>query len=623
MRRPLLLCLLLAGITLAIYGPVGGFDLIYYDDPLLLTDCPAVQAGLTWASLKWAGTSVVIANWHPVTNLSFLLVSEFFGVAPGPQHLANALIHAANAALLFLLLRRLTGATWRSAAVAALFAWHPLRVESVAWIAERKDGLCAFFFLLALLSYAGYVKLAKGQRPQAKVRYAGALGFFALALLSKPMAVTLPFLMLWLDIWPLQRFGPLPAGGRRRAAAVRTGQLALEKWPFFVLALVFCVITLRIQHDFAAMALTDQIGWGARGANALASYVAYLEKLFWPVNLAVIYPFPPSYDPATAVAQAGLLAAISIGCGWQWRRRPWLAMGWGWYLGTALPIIGLVQVGGQAMADRYTYLPLIGPAVALVWTAAEIGLRRGRGGKIFLGATAAVVGGTLMLLTGRQLQLWRNTVSLFEHTVAVTADNPSAQFCLGVGLEHENRLEEAMAHFRLQAQLCPEDYRPHYGLARVLGKLGRWEEARAEDEIAAAANPGDPICHLNLAECLTQLGRGEEARRELNEALRIKPDSSEALNNLAWLLATSTNAALRNGPQAVDLARHACELTGDKKALYLGTLAAAYAEAGNYADAVTTARRASERAAQNCETNLVLRNQQLLELYQRHQPVRE
>lgn len=610
----------LVGITLAIYWPVRHFDLVYFDDPMMMTDCPEVQAGLTWASVKWAFTGVVMANWNPLTSLSFLAVAEFFGVAPGPHHLVNAVIHALNAGLLFLLLWRLTGATWRSAVAAAIFAWHPQRVESVAWIIERKDVLCGFFFLLALWLYAQFVTQIKagGQNPSAVIRrrkwfYFGSLLAFALALLSKPMAVTLPFVLLLLDYWPLRR---IPDA---RFLISDWKKLIFEKWPFFILMLGGCLATYCLQHDNAAMVPWTQLGLAARVPNVVAGYAAYLAQLFWPVDFAAIYPYPKSFDGIGTALKAALLLAVSAGCLAQLRRRPWLAVGWCWYLGMAVPVIGLVQVGGQAMADRYTYLPLIGPVVALVWTAAEI-FSRARGGKIFLTATTVLILSVLAGLSARQLQFWRNTVTLFEHTLAVTTDNSSGQFCLAVGLEHQGRLDEAMAHYRIQIRMSPQDYRPHYDLARVLEKVGRWEEAVAEYQAAAAlgANADDYIAHLNFANALSQMGQTEAAVFQLNEALRIKPDATEALNNLAWTLATTTNVTVRNGSQAVALAQKACALASYKKTIFLGTLAAAYAATGEYDHAITTGQRACDLALKNGETDLFRRNQQLLDRYRAH-----
>ena len=656
--------MLLAAATLALYWPVRQFDLVYWDDPLLLTGSPEVQAGLTWPSMKWALTSVVIANWQPVTNLSFLVVSQFFGIAPGAHHLANAVIHAANAALLFLLLRQLTKSTWRSAAVAAIFAWHPLRVESVAWIAERKDVLCAFFFLLSLLCYARGAtsdgcRVTTERAPTPPVArhsslYWLAVIFFALALLSKPMAVTLPWVLLLLDFWPLARIPETASGtqpmnrsavfmplqrrllGRHGSGlnAARLGRflggrangqwpmanlrrLLVEKIPFFALMILFCVATYWIQRDYAAMTPWEKLGLAPRVANAISSDLAYLAQLFWPLHLAAIYPFPQSIDWTETALKAALLLAISAGCLVQLTRRPWLAVGWFWYLGTALPIIGIVQVGEQAMADRYTYLPLIGPAVALVWTAAEIFPRR-RGGKIFLAATTISILFVLAALSERQLQFWRDTISLFSHNLDVTPGNGSAEFTLGLGYQHAGDRKRAITCFRAAKAMSPGDLQVRQSLGDMLRDEGDLAAATAEYAALVELEPTYINAHVCLAAALAAQGQEAESIAQLNEALRLDPNLVEALNNLAWELATSPRAELRDGPRAVALAQRACELTHFQKTLFVGTLAAAQAEAGKFDNATASAERACDLAAKNGETNLLRKNQELLARYRAH-----
>jgi tetratricopeptide (TPR) repeat protein len=627
MRRDFLICFLLAGITLAIYWPARNFDLIYFDDPLLLTECAPVKAGLTWASLQWAFTSVVIANWHPVTNLSFLLVAEFFGVAPGAHHLANVFIHAANAVLLFLLLRELTSAKWRSAVVAAIFAWHPLRVESVAWIAERKDVLCAFFFLLSLFFYAKFAAAKKIQNGKYRIFFYASIATFVLSLLSKPMAVTLPFVLLLLDIWPLVRFEShkLKVAGSARKffqSATFNMQLVTEKWPFFALTIIFCIATFWIQHDYAAMTPWDKLGLDARVANAISGYVNYPAQLFWPLNLAVIYPYPKNFDWTQTIFKAALLVAISVGCGQQFARRPWLAIGWFWFLITALPVIGIIQVGEQSMADRYTYLPLIGPVLAIVWSIAEI-FSRARAGKIFLAATTILILCALAILSERQLQFWRNTISLFQHNVAVTPENASAHFTLGLGFEHAGETNRAFVEYRVAKIISPGDLQVRSSLANLFFQRSQLAAAETEyDELLALA-PQNFSTHLNLANVFAAQNRVDEEISELNEAVRINSDSVEALNNLAWALATSPRADLRDGNRAVQLAQRACELTQFQKTIYVGTLAAAYGEVGKFDDAILTAQRACELAAKNGETNLFQRNQELLKLYRAHKTAKE
>ena len=624
MRRNYFIAFTLAAVTLALYWPARSFDLVYWDDPVVLKDCPEMSAGLTWAGIQWACTSVVIANWQPVTNLSFLVVSQFFGTSPGAHHLANVFLHAANAALLFLLLWLLTNATWRSAMVAALFAWHPLRVESVAWIVERKDVLCAFFFLLTLLAWTKHAKCCvrreKNPSPHLMLRpsYSWlALAFFALALLSKPMAVTLPFVLLLLDVWPLRRiqFSSFQF-------QVWRSTLFVEKIPFFALMVLFCAVTYWVQHDYAAMTPWEKLGLTPRLQNAVAGYVAYLAQLFWPLNLAAIYPFPKSFDATRTLLKTALLLAISLGCLAQIKRRPQIAVGWGWYLGTALPVIGLVQVGEQAMADRYTYLPLIGPVVAIVWTMAEM-FSKARGRKVLLTTAAVLILAALMALTARQLQFWRNTVTLFEHNLAVTPDNAAAYFTLGLGYEHAGDTNRAMVFYRAAQRIAPDDWQNRRNLASLLGRQGHTAEAEVTYRSLIAEQPDEYLNHLALAGLLAAQGRADESFFQLNETVRLNPDCSEALNNLAWELATSGRKEIRDAARAVTLAQHACELTGFKQTIFLGTLAAAQAEAGKFDAAIATAQRACDQATKNRETNLLQRNQELLGRYRAHKTADE
>jgi tetratricopeptide (TPR) repeat protein len=623
MRRQLFICLFLAGITVAVYWPARHYGIIYFDDPLFVTDTEEIQSGLNWHSLWWALSGVLVANWHPVTSLSFVLGHQFWGTNPGAEHLVNMLFHAANAALLFLVLNKMSGATWRSAAVAALFAWHPLRVESVAWISERKDVLCGFFFILTLLCWARFVEESKTKSSKSKVFFGLSLLMFVLALMSKPMAVTLPFVLLLLDVWPLKRFSSfkfqVSSSETPSTLNPQPSTLLLEKWPFFALSAFFCGITFLVQKEFAAMVSLDRLTLGDRISNAVSSYLQYLVKLFWPAKLAVIYPYPKSHDAVEVWLIALLLAAVSGLCLCQLFRRPYLAAGWFWYLGTMLPVIGLVQVGGQAMADRYTYIPLIGPVISLVWLAAEVFPSR----KTSLFAATAIILAAFLGQTGRQLQFWRDTVALAGHNIAVTPENASAHFTLGVGLEHAGETNRAMVCYRVAAAIFPGDIDARKNLADLLRQQGHLSAAEQEYNILLALNPNDFATHVCLADVVGHLGRTDEAVSHLNEALRLNPDSTEALNNLAWMLATSTNAAVRDGARAVRLAERAREITGGKKTIYLGTLAAAYAEAGRFDDAISTAEKACALAEKSGEQNLLQKNQELLELYRAHQPYHE
>jgi tetratricopeptide (TPR) repeat protein len=646
-RRNFFICLLLAGITLAIYWPVGNYDLVFYDDPFFFTENPEVQSGLNWHSVAWAMTGVVAANWHPVTSLSFVLDHQLFGTNPGAEHFVNVLFHAANAALLFLVLKRMTGATWRSAVVAALFAWHPLRVESVAWIAERKDVLCGFFFLLTLLCYTQAVMSGKRRvtgiaastratdwsrtTHHASLFYWLAVAFFALGLMSKAMVVTLPFLLVLLDIWPLGRVtgGKRQAAGENKIRASTLKHLLIEKWPFFALAALFCVVTFAVQHQADATPSSEQLGLGIRLENAVASYLRYIALTVWPANLAAYYPFPfnsgfylalwPDWE---IVAAAALLVCISALCVSQLVRRPYLAVGWFWYLGMMLPVIGLIQVGGQGMADRYTYNPLIGPVISLVWLVSEKWPAR-----IFYQAMfttlATMILAACVIQTRHQLQFWKNTVSLFSHTVDVTGQNARAEYILALGLEHEGDIGQAMIHYRIAMASQPTVKEAFYDMGRLLEQQGKWKEAEKIYSAMLASEPDDFYSHLGLVSVLSRAGRKEEAIVHLKAAMQTCPDAADAMNNLAWILATSVEAELRDGPRAVELAKRACELTGYRETIMIGTLAASYAEAGQFEEAIATAQKASAQAAGSGQQELLKRNQELLDLYLKHEPYRE
>jgi tetratricopeptide (TPR) repeat protein len=652
MRRQLFIGLLLAGITLAIYWPARNYGIVYYDDPLFVTENAEINSGLNWHSLWWAFSGILIANWHPVTSLSFVLGHQSWGTNPGAEHLVNVAFHMANAVLLFLVLQRITGCPWRSAMVAAVFAWHPLRVESVAWISERKDVLSTFFFLLTLGAYVRYVQ----KRSRVESRESGAessglaldsrrwtldyflvLVFFALGLMSKPMLVTVPFVLLLLDFWPLRRISEFgfrsselknashPSATlssltlARRRINPQLSTLLLEKWPFFLLSAVFSGLTYALQKTHAAVVQLSRLSLEERLGNAVTSYLQYLAKLFWPTKLAVIYPYPKSQDDAEIWLTALLLLAISAFCVCQFFRRPYLAVGWFWFLGTAVPIIGLVQVGEQAMADRYTYIPLIGPVISLVWLGAEFFQSR----KFFLAAVSTVILAACIGLTTRQLQFWRDTVVLAGHNVAVTPQNASAYFLLGLGLEHAGETNRAIPCYRVATAIFPGNIEAHRNLAYLLRRQDHLAAAEEEYYTLLAMNPDDLAAQLGLADIFNHLGRPDKAAAHFNEALRIKPDSTEAMNNLAWTLATSPDTNVRDGKRAVELAERACELTHYQKTIYLGTLAAAYAEAGRFDDAIAMAQKACAMASESGEQDLLKRNQELLALYRAHKPYRE
>ena len=622
MRRPFFISLLLAGITLLLYWPTGGYEAVSFDDGFY-TGSPEVQSGLNGHSLRWALTNADMANWHPVTSLSFVLMHQFFGNNSGAEHLANVFFHAANAALLFLLLRRWTGANWRCAVVAAFFAWHPLRVESVAWIAERKDVLCGFFMLLTLWAYTRYAELAKLKSPKSKIFFGYSLLAFALGLMSKAMLVTLPFLLLLLDVWPLNR------NPKSEFRSRHLRRLIFEKVPFFALTAIFCVVTFHVQRGENATPSLAQLGLGLRLENVIVSYLRYLDWTLWPANLAVYYSFP--YDSHFYLAlwpdwQIGagllLLAAISLLCVNQISRRPYLAVGWFWYLGTLVPVIGLVQVGSQGMADRYTYIPLIGPAISVVWLLAE---EWGKG--TFRKATLTIIATSVLAAslwqTRHQLAFWKNSDTLFQHAIDVTGENPRAEYLLGLSLEHQGRNLEAMAHYRNAISSQPRVKEAFCALGRLFGQQGEWTQAAAAYLKLLEDNPEDFNAHLGLVVALPHLGQTAEAAMHLNRAIQLCPSTAEDMNNLAWTLAVNPEASLRDGSRAVELARRACELTGYRETIMVGTLGAAYAEAGRFDEAITTAQAACALAEKSGAEQLLEINRHLLEQYRQHQPYRE
>ncbi|MGD0253772.1 MAG: tetratricopeptide repeat protein, partial [Verrucomicrobiota bacterium] len=460
MSRPRLIGLLLALVTLLVYLPVCRYNFVNYDDGDYVTENQVVQNGLTWAGVEWAFTTWHAGNWHPLTWLSHMLDCELFGLNPGAHHLVNVLFHAANVVLLFALLLRMTNSLWPGAFVAALFAWHPLHVESVAWISERKDVLSTFFALLTLLAYVRHAKSVACDEWQMtgtaettgtpnlsrfarhpSLFYWLALIFFTLGLMSKPMLVTLPFVMLLLDLWPLKRV----TSDKWQVAGVL--RLALEKWPFFLLTAISCVVTFFAQRGGDAVVSLAKVSLRYRLENAPVAAVRYLLKMIRPADLAVIYPMPDKI-PALAVAAAVTALILISAVAWLVRRRsPYLLVGWLWFLGTLVPVIGLVQVGGAALADRYTYLPSIG-----LFIAAAFGLRdladRFRFLKIPVAVAASLMLAGCLMLTENQLRCWRDSQTLFAHAVAVTKDNDIAHINLGVALEQQGKLDEALAEYR-------------------------------------------------------------------------------------------------------------------------------------------------------------------------------
>ena len=542
------ICLGLVLAVFAVYWRVGGFEFINFDDPDYVTENNAVKNGLTAGGIVWAFTHFYASNWHPLTWISHMLDFQLFGLHANGPHLVNVALHAANSVLLFLLLWRLTGAQWRSAMVAALFALHPLHVESVAWISERKDVLSTFFGLLSLLAYVKYVNQSKAQGPGSKVSYAWAIGFFAFSLLAKPMLVTLPFLMLLLDFWPLQRFenANSPGGPQFR-------KVAIEKSPWFALAAASCVVTFFAQKTGGAMLSMEHLPLSARVENAVTAYFDYILKTFWPSRMAVFYPLP--HDPSSGLwLAAGILITISVIAVLTINRWPFLLVGWLWFLGTLVPVIGLVQVGTQAMADRYTYVPLIGLFIAIVWGFAEM-FRTTRATRAIGTVAAAIVLTTFAATTISQLQYWKNSIALFSHALEVTKDNAPANNNFGTALAALGQKQDALAHYAEAVRIQPDNARYHNNLATALLRAGRRDAAIEEYQTTLGVDPKFAEAYSNLGALFLAERRLPEALTNLNRAVQIDPQNGQLRSNLgnALSLAGQLDEAVAQHLEAVRL----------------------------------------------------------------------
>jgi tetratricopeptide (TPR) repeat protein len=761
-RSKLAICLMLAVVTFAVYLPVLQCQFVNYDDDVFVTSNPHLRNGLTRQAVEWSFAAGLIYSspnvdyWRPLSYLSHALDIQLFGLHPAGHHLMSVAIHVAATLALFLVLNSMTGALWRSALVAAFFALHPLHVESVAWIAERKDVLSGLFFILTLGAYTGYC------RNSSVSRYLLALGLFALALMSKPVAVTLPFVLLLLDYWPLRRFtGPSIADEGSRSNSPPSFQtktalrLVFEKLPFFLLAMGLSIITFHSQKTIGATAALNNVTLPVRMENALVSYAAYILNLFWPVNLAAFYPYNITLPMWQVAGAFVLLTAITLLVLVAARHCPWLPVGWFWYLGMLLPAIGILQVGAQARADHYTYLSLIGLFLMVTWAVEKLCPSWPRR-KLVLGFLMTGVLAILTVCTSTQISYWRNSETLWTHALACTSnnalahnnlsnelllkgnvdeaishyqkalqtepnsvetwhnlgsallqkgrvdeaitcyqkvlqinpDNAKTHNNLGSALLQKGKVDEAITHFQKALQINPDYAEFHNNLGNAFCQKGRMDEAIVHfqkalqikpDYAEACVNLGNALCqkggvdeaitqfqkalqiqpdnaqaHNNLGSVLLQRGRLDEAIVHFQKALQIKPDYTKAyvnlgnallqkgrvreaiahfqkelqiqpdhievLNNLAWVLATGPQASLRNGNQAVELAQRANQITGAKNPNFLCTLAAAYAEAGRFSEAVETAQRALPLAEAQYNTALADDIRSELNLYQSGAP---
>jgi len=643
MPRPRVIGLLLALVTLLAYLPATHDRFINYDDDDYITQNQVVQRGLTWDGVKWAFTTSHASNWHPLTWLSHMTDCELFHVNPGGHHFVNVLFHVANTTLLFMLLLSLTDALWPSAFIAALFAWHPLHVESVAWVSERKDVLSTFFALLALLAYARFAKENRRRH------FWLAVIFFALGLMSKPMLVTLPFVMLLLDYWPLHRIQ------NPESKDWKVRHCVFEKWPFFMLAALSSTIAFLAQRNEAVASLV-KVPLSLRFENAFVSCGDYLLKMIWPLHLAVFYPLPKHIAWPLVATAAALLALISAAVWLERRRRPWLPVGWLWFLGTLVPVIGLVQVGDQAMADRYTYFPLIGIFIAVTFTIAEWT------GRFRFLKSASVIIGVLILfaclvLTENQLRYWHDSESLFSHAIAVTKDNALAHLNLGAALEEQNKPEESLMEYQKALALDPNRHEIYNNIGKLLNDEGKPEAALNYCHEAVRLNPKSPFSHNNFGIVLVKLGHFDEALGQFSqaaqldanyapprfqigrillmqghdaeampffhEALQIDPDNLQIIIYLARVLASDETPQICNGPEALVLATKANQLAGRPQPAVLDTLAMAYAETGRFDEAVQTGGKAVNLARVTGQKDDATVMQKRLELYQKHRPWRQ
>ena len=707
-------CVFLALAVLAVFGQTTHFEFVNYDDDKNVYQNPVVEKGLSMQAAGWAFTHPQVANWIPLTTLSHMLDCQIFGLHAGGHHLVNVLLHAATAVLLFLVLRRMTGSLWRSAFVAAVFAVHPLRAESVAWVSERKDVLSALFFMLTLGAYV------RNTRKPSWTGHVAVILLFTLGLLSKSMVATLPFVLLLLDYWPLKRIADC---GLR---IEEWKPLLIEKIPLFVLATAACVATALMPDMQVILTNTHRLPLLERIGNALVSYVVYLRQMAFPAGQATPYPILPNGQPPWNVCLAFVvLAAISAGVVACRKKRPWLLTGWLWYVGMLVPVIGIIQISPDAAhANRYTYLPEIGLALAGTWAVADwsAGWKQRR---VILGGLMAIIIGALAICGHAQTSYWKNGETLWTRALDCTSDNSVAHNNIGYALYQKGKVEDAIRHYKQALEINPNYAQAHFNLGVIFLKQGELDDAIAEykqalkidpdymeahfdlgsalalkgnlDEAIAQyrkvleirpeyaeadynlgrvlllkgdlneamahldkTNAGSPdslarwynlgnellqerdwacaiVCYrqaikinprsadayANLGVALSQKGETKEAMDSWQTALEINPDQVYVQNNLAWLLATAPDAALRNGAKAVALAQRASQSSGGENPFILQTLAAAYAEKGSYETAVATARRALDLAATQKAGALIAALQTEIKLYETNTPVRD
>ncbi len=610
----LLISLFLTLAILIVYCQAIHFDFNNYDDNLYVTENQQVRAGLTVKGFCWAFTTGHASNWHPLTWLSHMLDCELYGLNPMGHHWTNIQIHLANSILLFLLLNIMTGSIWQSGFVAALFALHPLHVESVVWIAERKDVLCAFFWILSILAYVRYT------RKQSKINYLLIVVLFSFGLMSKPMIVTLPFTLLLLDFWPLSRFQSM-LQKQQIPVFKAIACLVREKIPLFILSAILCLITFLVQQSGGAVTSIETLSLKVRVANAIVSYTSYIGKMIWPLNLAILYPFRESC-PEQIIMSLLLLLVLSALVVRAWRKFPYLTIGWFWYLGTLIPVIGLVQVGAQSMADRYTYVPLIGIFIIIAWGMRDIAAKW-QGQKILLPIFSGIVFIFFIICTWLQVHYWQDGITLFKHTVEVTHNNSIAHRNLAHALNLHGKRDEALVHYFKALQINPKYTEAYNDIGNILACQGKINDAIYHYQEALRINPKYAGAYYNLGKIYANKGDVENAILFYKKTLQVIPNMTEALYNLSWIYATNKDDKFRNGKEAVKLAEKLCGLQNYSYPLSLDALAAAYAEAKRFDDAVFTAKKALELALLCGPEELVSGIKQRLSLYKSGQPYRQ
>ena len=667
--------------VLVVFGQTIRHEFVNFDDDSYVYANPQVSHGLTVSGAVWAFTQSYRSNWIPLTWISLMVDGNLYGLHAGGYHLTNVLLHAATAILLFLVLRRMTGCLWPSAFAAALFAVHPLRAESVAWVTERKDVLSGLFFMLTLWAYVGYVR-----HRFSLARYALVIVLFALGLMAKPMLVTLPFVLLLLDYWPLRRMVFVPredtlalgwtSHGRPESEAKGVGgttitptetlggkalgrvsvlvRLVIEKIPLFVVAGGDCLLTLFVQDR--SLVSTEHLPLWWRIGNAIIAYVTYLGQFFYPVGLSVLYPRPGLDLPLWKVFAAFLvLASITTAAFIGRRRCPYILVGWLWYLGMLVPVIGFLQVGTVSVADRFTYLTQIGLGIALAWGAADL-CRSWPYRRWVCGVASASVLAVLMGCALRQTSFWRNSETLWTRALACNSQNAFAQGSLGMVLHQSGRIDEAaacylkaieigpdedahnnlggiladrgeigeaIAHFQKALKINPDSASAHNNLGRILASRGRTDEAIAHLRKALETEPNSADTHSSLGKAFLRQGKPSETLIQWREAVRLQPTDIGNVSQLASLLATCPETSIRNGNEAVYLARWAVELSKGRKPTVLGTLAAAYAEAGQFSKAIEAAERAVALASTDGNVALTDTLRAQIKLYQAGSPYRE